>query len=93
MSESICVGCGCDCLDVIECSCGRQEVCACQDCLDSDITLVCGACRDRAVRVVPVGSYPCRDFQEDEAGADRDLGGRLPVTAAVGVWGPPYRAR
>ena len=33
MSESICVGCGCECLDVVECSCGRQEVYACQDCL------------------------------------------------------------
>ena len=93
MSESICVGCGRDCLDVIECSCGRQEFYACQDCLDSDMTLVCGVCRDRASRAVPLSSYPCRDFQHDEAGADRDLGGRLPVTAAVGAWGPPYRAR
>ena len=93
MDEGICVGCGCDCLDVIECSCGRQEVYACQDCLDSDTALVCGVCRDRASRAVPLSSYPCSGFQDDEAGADRDLGGRLPVTAAVGAWGPPYRAR
>ena len=93
MEEGICVGCGGDCLDVIECSCGRREVYACEACLDSDITLVCGVCRDRAQRVVPVGSYPCSGFQDDEAGADRDLGGRLPVTAEGGAWGPPYRAR
>ena len=74
MSESICVGCGCDCLDVVECGCGRQEMNACEACLESDITLVCGDCRDRAGRVVPVGSYACRDFMEDEAGAERDLG-------------------
>ena len=92
MDEGICVGCGGDCLDVIECSCGRQEVYACQDCLDSGTALVCGVCRDRAQRVVPLSSYPCDGFQDDEAGADRDLGGRLPVTAAVGAWGPPYRA-
>ena len=85
MSESICVGCGCECLDVIECSCGRQEVYACQDCLDSDMTLVCGVCRDRASRAVSLSSYPCSDFQEGEAAAVRDIGGLMPVTAAVGA--------
>ena len=93
MEEGICVGCGGDCLDTIECSCGRQEVNACEECRESDITLVCGVCRDRAERVVPLSSYPCRDFQDDEAEPVRDLGGRLPVTAPVGAWGPPYRAR
>ena len=92
MEEGICVGCGCDCLDVIECSCGRQEVYACQDCLDSDMTLVCGVCRDRAQRVVPLSSYPCGGFQDDEAVPARGMGGAIPVTAAVGAWGPPYRA-
>ena len=85
MSESICVGCGCECLDVVECSCGRQEVYACQDCLDSDTTLVCGVCRDRASRAVSLSSYPCGDFQEGEAAAVRDIGGLMPVTAAVGA--------
>ena len=92
MDEGICVGCGCDCLDVIECGCGRQEVYACEDCLDSDMTLVCGVCRDRAQRVVPLSSYPCGGFQDDEAVPARDMGGAIPVTAAVGAWGPPYRA-
>ena len=92
MEEGICVGCGGECLDVIECSCGRQEVYACRDCLDSDITLVCGVCRDRAGRVVSLSSYPCSDFQEGEAAPVRDMGGRLPVTAPVGAWGPPCRA-
>lgn len=91
--EGLCVGCGRECLDMIECRCGRQEVYACEDCRETDITLVCGVCRDRAQRVVPVSSYPCRDFQDDEAGVDRDMGGRLPVTAPVGAWGRPYRAR
>ena len=91
MEEAVCVGCGCDCLDTIECNC-TQEIYACEECLDSDITLVCGNCRDRAQRVVPLSSYPCRDFQEDEAGPDRDMGGRMPVRASVGAWGPPYRA-
>ena len=90
--EGVCVGCGCECLDTIECSCGRQEIYACEDCRDSGIPLVCGVCRDRAGRVVPLSSYPCRDFQ-DEAAPVRDMGGRLPVTAPVGAWGRPYRAR
>ena len=93
MSESICVGCGCDCLDVVECGCGRQEMNACEACLESDITLVCGDCRDRAGRVVPVGSYACRDFMEDEAGAERDLGRRLPVNGSAGASKRSYRAR
>ena len=74
MEEAVCVGCGCDCLDIIECNC-TEEMYACEECLDSDITLVCGKCRDRAQRVVPLSSYPCRGFQEDEAGPDRDMGG------------------
>ena len=85
MSESICVGCGCECLDVIECSCGRQEVYACQDCLDSGMTLVCGVCRDRASRAVSLSSYPCSDFQEGEAAAVLGVGGAMPVAAAVGA--------
>ena len=93
MEEGICVGCGCDCLDTIECSCGRQEMNACEACLESDITLVCGDCRDRAGRVVPLSSYPCRDFQEDEAGPGQDLGGRLPVRAPVRASKRSYRAR
>lgn len=92
IEEGICVGCGDECLDTIECNC-TQEIYACEECRDSDITLVCGVCRDRAQRVVPLSSYACRDFQDDEAGADRDMGGRLPATAPVGAWGPPYRAR
>ena len=92
MDEGICVGCGGECLDVMECSCGRQEVYACQDCLDSDMTLVCGVCRDRASQVVPLSLYPCGGFQDDEAAAARGMGGVLPVTAAVGAWGVSYRA-
>ena len=91
--EGLCVGCGCECLDTIECRCGRQEVIACEACLDSDVSLVCGDCRDRPIRVVPLISYPCRDFQEDEAGMERDLGERLPVNASVGALKRPYRAR
>ena len=85
MSESICVGCGCECLDVMECSCGRQEVYACQDCLDSDTALVCGVCRDRASRAVSLISYPCSDFREGEVAAVRDIGGVMLVRAAVGA--------
>ena len=91
MEEGLCVGCGGDCLGIVECSCGRQEVNACEECRKSDINLVCGDCRDRAVGAVTLVSYPCSDF--DEAAPVRDLGGRLPVTAVVGAWGPPYRAR
>ena len=91
--EGICVGCGCECLDTVECRCGREEIDACEACRESNITLVCGTCRDRAQRVVPLSSYPCRDFQEDEVGVERDLGGGLPATAPVGAWGAPYRAR
>ena len=86
--EGICVGCGCDCLGTVECNC-TQEIGACEECRESDMNLVCGTCRDRAVRVVPVGGFPCRGFMEDEAGMERDLGGRLPVTVPVGTWGPP----
>ena len=83
MEEGICVGCGCDCLDIVECRCGRQEMIACEECRNSGINLVCGPCRDRAMRVVPIGSYACRDFMEDEAGWHRDLGGRLPANASA----------
>ena len=90
--EGLCVGCGCECLDTIECRCGRQEMIACEDCRNSDINLVCGVCRDRAQRVVPLNSYPCRDFQEDQAGVERELGEGLPVNASVGALKRPYRA-
>ena len=85
MEEGLCVGCGGECLDYIECSCGRREFCACQDCVDSKITLVCGTCRDRAGRVNTLGPYPCRDFQNDEAAPVRVTGGALPVTVPVWV--------
>ena len=85
VEEAICVGCGSACLDCIECSCGRAEIYACQDCVDSDMSLVCGGCGDRAGREVTLGPYPCRDFQDDEAAPGRVAGGRLPVPVAVGV--------
>ena len=85
MSEAgICVGCGGDCLDIVQCSC-TQEISACEECRELGINLVCGDCRDRAQRVVPVGLFPCRDFMEDEAGMGWDQGKRLPVRAPVGV--------
>jgi len=83
--EGICAGCGGGCLGMFECSCGRKEVYACQDCLDSDMNLVCGVCRDRALRVLPLASYACRDFVQDEAGMEREQGERLPVNASVGA--------
>ena len=83
--EGICVGCGSECLESIECGCGREEVYACQDCMDSDMTLVCGVCRDRAGRLETLGPYACRDFQDDEAVPGRVVGGRLPMPEPVGV--------
>ena len=83
LEEGICVGCGGDCLGTVECSCGGREVNACQDCVNSGMSLVCGDCRDRPRRVVALIPYPCRDF--DEAAAVGDIGERLPVTAAVGA--------
>ena len=79
--DGLCIGCGRECLDIIECRCGRRELCACEECRESGINLVCGVCRDRAERVVLSGSHPCRD-----CGAEGDPGGRLPVTAPVGAW-------
>jgi len=76
--EGICAGCGGGCLGMFECSCGRKEVYACQDCLDSDVNLVCGVCRDWGRRAGTLCSYPCHDFQDDEAAA-------LPVLAQVGA--------
>lgn len=90
--EGLCAGCGRDCLDIVECGCGREEIRACEECRETDIDLVCGGCRDRAVRAVLVGAYPCLDFVDDEAGAGRDPWGRLPVRAPIGAWGAPYRA-
>ena len=90
MTEAVCVGCGGDCLGIVECSCGRREVYACQDCVDSGMNLVCGVCRDRAVRVVAVGWSACRNVVE--AGAGRNPGGRFPVTAAVAARGALCRA-
>ena len=85
LEEGICVGCGGECLDCVECSCGRQEVYACQDCLDSDIALVCGVCRDRPAGTVVLISYPCRDFQNDVAARVGVMGGHTFVSALVGV--------
>ena len=83
--ESICVGCGRECLDSIECRCGRQEVIACEECRNSGVTLVCGNRCNRTVRMVPVGLHPCRGFMKDEAGVDRDLQGRMAVNGSVSV--------
>ena len=85
MEEGLCVGCGRESLDVIECACGREEISACEECRNSGVTLVSGNCRDRAVRVVPVGSYLCRDFMDDEAGTDGDPAGRMRLRAAAGA--------
>ena len=87
MEEGLCVGCGGDCLGIVECSCGRREVTACQDCVDSGMNLVCGGCRDRARRTIPSGSYSCR-----EGGGDGDFGGCLPVAVPVAVQNGAYRA-
>lgn len=81
--EGVCAGCGRDCLGTVECSCGRQEMIACEDCLESDVTLVCGNCRDGAARVVPVGSHPCLHVLLDEAGGERNPSGGSPVEAPV----------
>ena len=83
LEEGICVGCGDDCLESIECSCGGQEVYACQDCLNSDISLVCGVCRDWAGRGDTLSPYSCRDFQEGEAAPGRVTGGLLPANASA----------
>ena len=80
MQEGLCVGCGGDCLGIVECSCGRQEVSACQDCVDSGMNLVCGGCRDRTQRAVPAGFHLCRNV-----GGDGDSGGCLPAAVPVGV--------
>ncbi|MDE0205198.1 MAG: hypothetical protein OXP66_04140 [Candidatus Tectomicrobia bacterium] len=83
MEEGMCVGCGGDCLGILECSCGCQEVNACQDCVDSGTNLVCGDCRDRAVGADTLIPYPCGGF--DEAAPVRGTVARLPVAAAVGA--------
>ena len=83
--DGLCVGCGRECLDSIECRCGREEVIACEECRDSSVTLVCGNCRNRAVRMVPAGLHPCRGFMKDGAAADRDLQGRMAVNGSVAV--------
>ena len=81
-----CVGCSKDTTDTIECNCTRA-VFACGSCCDSDAALRCNTCRDRQRRT----AYGCLDFREDpEPGSD--VGGRLPVAAVLGAWGPPYRA-
>ena len=85
MEEGVCSGCGREGLEKVECGCGRQELIACKACLNSGINLVCGVCRDRALRVLPLASYACRDFVQDEAGMEREQGERLPVNASVGA--------
>lgn len=67
MTDGICVGCGLQTLNQVECLC-TQEVNACEACCKSDVPLRCGTCRDWEQRVVPVASYPCRDFQEGRLG-------------------------
>ena len=54
MEEGFCVGCGCSCLETIECNC-TQEIYACEECRESDINLVCGNCRDRTQMYEKVG--------------------------------------
>ena len=85
MEEGVCSGCGREGLEKVECGCGRKELIACKACLNSGINLVCGVCRDRALRVLPLASYACRDFVQDGAGVERDQGERLPVKASVGA--------
>ena len=81
-----CVGCTEKTTDTIECNCTRA-VFACALCRDSECALRCSTCRDRSLRT----AYGCLDFRDDpEPG--RDMGGRLPASAVVGAWGPPYRA-
>ena len=85
MEEGVCSGCGREGLEKVECGCGRQELIACKACLNSGINLVCGDCRDRALRVVLLASYACRDFVQDEAGVGGNQGKGLPVCAPVGA--------
>ena len=68
MAVGLCTSCGLETLNQVECLCTRK-VTACEACFKSDVPLRCGICRGRDMRVVPVASYPCRDFQEDRLGA------------------------
>ena len=83
--DGLCVGCGRECLNTVECRCGRQEMIACEECQNSGVTLVCSNCRNRAVRKVPVGLHPCGGFLKGEAGVDRDLQGHMAVRGSVAV--------
>jgi len=85
VEEGVCVGCGINCTGKVECGCGRKELIACKACLNSGINLVCGVCRDRAQRVLPLASHACRDFVQDEAGVGGNQGKGLPVCAPVGA--------
>jgi len=85
--EGLCAGCGNITASTVDCDCARA-VFACGSSGDSDASLRCATCRERAQRQAV---YPCLDFRGDpEAG--RGMGGCLPVGSVVGAWGPPYRA-
>lgn len=86
--EGTCVGCGVESVGLIECNCTRR-IFACGECLDSDARLRCGTCSVRERRERPRAAYPCLDHLEEDPGAERDRGGRFPVTGVVGAWGRP----
>ena len=92
MEDGLCLVCGLETLDTIGCNC-TQEIYVCETCSEaSEVGLRCDSCREWEQRCVPLSAYSCRDFREDEAGVGMAKGGRLPATAPVGAWGPPYRA-
>ena len=72
MTEGLCVGCGLETLNSVECLCTRDFL-ACEACCESEVFLSCGVCREWERRVVPVGSYPCREFSEERLGTALEL--------------------
>ena len=72
MTDGRCVGCGLQTLNLVECLCTREYL-ACEACCESDVPLHCGTCRDWERRMVPVGSYLCRDSGEDRPGTALEL--------------------